>query len=56
MFAALIRERDRKARSNNSAIGARVEVKTGMVFQQLVTGGSSGPVAMPPAPSLAVWL
>ena len=43
------RERDRKARSNSWGIGARVEVKTGTVFQQFVVGGSAGPVAMPPA-------
>ena len=43
------REQGRKARSNRSAIGARVEIKTGMVFQQFVVGGASGPVAMPPA-------
>jgi len=43
------RERGRKARSNRSAIGARVEIKAGMVFQQFMVGGSSGPVAMPPA-------
>jgi len=42
------RERDRKARSNRSGIGARVEVKAGMVFQQFLVGGASGPVAMPP--------
>jgi tetratricopeptide (TPR) repeat protein len=41
------RERGRKARSNSSAIGARVEIKTGMVFQQFVVG-SSGHMAMPP--------
>jgi len=43
------RERGRKARSNSSAIGARVDIKTGMVFQQFMVGGSSGPLAMPPA-------
>jgi tetratricopeptide (TPR) repeat protein len=43
-----IREQDKKTRSNNSAIGARVEVKTGSVFQQYVVGTSSGPVAVPP--------
>ena len=43
------REHGRKSRSNGSAIGARVEVKTGMVFQQFMVGGGSGPVAMPPA-------
>jgi len=43
------RERGRKARSNSSAIGARVEIKTGTVFQQLMVGGSSGHSAMPPA-------
>lgn len=42
------RPQDAKARSNHSAVGARVEVKTGAVFQQFVVGGSSGPVAMPP--------
>jgi tetratricopeptide (TPR) repeat protein len=43
-----IRERDDKTRSNNSAIGARVEIKTGSVFQQYVVGISSGQVAVPP--------
>ncbi|MEE9268919.1 MAG: FG-GAP-like repeat-containing protein [Candidatus Krumholzibacteria bacterium] len=43
------RERDRKARSNSWAIGARVEIKTGAVFQQFLVGGNSGPVAMSPA-------
>ena len=43
------RERGRKARSNSSAIGTRVEIKAGMVFQQFVVGGGSGPAAMPPA-------
>ena len=42
------RETDKKSRSNNSAIGARVEVKTGAVFQQHVVGIPSGPVAMTP--------
>ncbi len=42
------RPQDRKARSNNSAIGARVEVKAGRLFQQYVVGGSSGPVASQP--------
>ncbi len=40
--------RDKMTRSNNSAIGARVEVKTGNVFQQSVVGGVSGPVAALP--------
>ena len=43
-----MRERDKKTRSNNSAIGARVEVKSGTVFQQYVVGVPSGPVAAPP--------
>ncbi|MBN2592805.1 MAG: VCBS repeat-containing protein [Sedimentisphaerales bacterium] len=43
-----IREQDKKTRSNNSAIGARVEIKTGSVFQQYVVGTSSGHVAVPP--------
>ncbi len=42
------REQDKMARSNNSAIGARVEIKTGMVVQQHVVGVPAGPVAMPP--------
>jgi hypothetical protein len=42
------REQDRKSRSNNSGIGARVEIKTGDIFQQYVVGSPSGPVAMPP--------
>jgi len=42
------RGQDRMTRSNNSAIGARVEVKTGRVVQQFVVGVPSGPVAMPP--------
>ncbi len=42
------RRQDRKTRSNNSAIGARVEVKTGDVFQQFVVGTPSGPTAMSP--------
>jgi len=42
------RPTDNKARSNASAIGARVEVKSASVNQQYFVGGSSGPVAMPP--------
>jgi len=42
------RGKDTKSRSNSSAIGARVDVKAGTVFQQFVVGPSSGPVAMPP--------
>jgi hypothetical protein len=42
------REQDKKSRSNNSAIGARVEIKTGTIFQQYVVGAPSGQVAMPP--------
>lgn len=42
------REQDKKTRSNQSAIGARVEVKSGTVFQQFVVGVPSGPVASPP--------
>jgi len=39
---------DGKSRSNNSAIGARVDVKTGLICQQHVVGVPSGPVASPP--------
>lgn len=42
------RPQDAKARSSSSALGARVEVKAGAVYQQFVVGGSSGPVAMAP--------
>jgi tetratricopeptide (TPR) repeat protein len=42
------RPRDRMARSNRSAIGARVEVKAGSVFQQHVVGTTAGPTAMAP--------
>jgi tetratricopeptide (TPR) repeat protein len=41
------RKQDNKARSNGSAIGARVEIRTGPVYQQHVVGATSGPVAMP---------
>jgi hypothetical protein len=43
-----VRPRDNKARSNASAIGARVEVRTGSLIQQHVVGVPSGPTAMPP--------
>jgi tetratricopeptide (TPR) repeat protein len=39
---------DKRSRSNKSAIGARVEVKSGSVFQQFVVGAPSGALAMPP--------
>jgi tetratricopeptide (TPR) repeat protein len=39
---------DQKTRANNSAIGARVEIKTGAILQQFVVGSSSGPVAEAP--------
>lgn len=39
---------DRKTRSSNSAIGARVEINSGTLFQQYVVGISSGPVSMAP--------
>jgi len=42
------REKDGKSRSNNSAIGARVEIKTGTISQQYVVGVPSGQVAVPP--------
>ncbi len=42
------RGQDQKSRSNNSSIGARMEVKTGTVSQQYVVGVPSGQVAMPP--------
>jgi len=42
------RGQDKKSRSNNSAIGARVEIKAGNISQQYVVGTASGPVAMAP--------
>ncbi|MHC4096161.1 MAG: CRTAC1 family protein [Planctomycetota bacterium] len=42
------RKQDKKTRSNNSAVGARVEIKAGTIFQQYVVGASSGQVTMPP--------
>ncbi len=42
------RGKDRKTRSNNSAIGARAEIKTGAIIQQYIVGAPSGQVAMPP--------
>jgi hypothetical protein len=39
---------DRKTRSSNSAIGARVEINSGSLFQQLMVGTTSGPVAVAP--------
>ena len=42
------RKQDNKARSNSSAIGARLEIRTGTLYQQYAVGASSGPVAMPP--------
>ena len=39
---------DGKSRSNNSAIGARVDVKTGRIAQQHVVGVPAGPVASAP--------
>ncbi len=43
-----IQGQDGKSRSNNSAIGARVDVKAGLISQQHVVGMGSGPVASPP--------
>lgn len=37
-----MREQDKKSRSNHSAIGARVEVKTGAIYQQYTVGGTTG--------------
>ncbi len=39
---------DNKSRSNNSAIGACVDIKTGTISQQHIVGATSGQVAMPP--------
>ncbi len=42
------RSRDQMTRSNGSAIGARVEIKSGLVSQQYVVGTSSGATTMAP--------
>ncbi|MCP4450732.1 MAG: CRTAC1 family protein, partial [Planctomycetes bacterium] len=42
-----LRTQDNKSRSNNSAIGARVDIKTGTLCQQHVVGIPSGQLAMP---------
>ncbi len=39
---------DQMTRSNNAAIGARVEIKTATMSQQFLVGATSGPVAMAP--------
>lgn len=43
-----IQGEDGKSRSNNSAIGARIDIKAGLISQQHVVGVPSGPVASPP--------
>jgi len=43
-----IRGDDGKSRSNNSALGARVDIRAGLIAQQYVVGVPSGPVASPP--------
>jgi len=42
------RGKDQKTRSNNSAVGARVEVKTGAVIEQHVVGIPSSLTSIPP--------
>ncbi len=42
------RPQDPVSRSANSAIAARVELRSGTLFQQYIVGGSSGPVASQP--------
>ena len=42
------RGQDQNSRSSNSAIGARVELRSGKVTQQLVVGTPAGGTAMPP--------
>ncbi len=43
-----VESRDQKARSNASGIGARVEIKTGAVYQEFAVGVPAGPAAMAP--------
>ncbi|MHC5100644.1 MAG: CRTAC1 family protein [Planctomycetota bacterium] len=42
------RQQDQKSRSNNSAIGARVEIKAGNISQQYVVGTPTGPTSLAP--------
>ncbi len=42
------RGNDQKSRSNNSAIGARIDIKTGLLSQQHIVGGHAGPVTSLP--------
>ena len=42
------REQDQKSRSNYSGIAARVEVKTGNIYQQFVVAGPCGAASMAP--------
>nr|MBC8378689.1 VCBS repeat-containing protein [Planctomycetota bacterium] len=42
------RRQDQKSRSNNSAIGARVEIKAGNISQQYVVGLPTGPTSLAP--------
>lgn len=41
-------EQGKKSRSNRSAIGARVEIKTGAITEQFLVGNTAGTTAMPP--------
>ncbi|MHB8970413.1 MAG: FG-GAP-like repeat-containing protein [Pirellulaceae bacterium] len=43
-----VRPQDKMGRSNNSAIGARVEIKTGTILQQFTVGVPTGPSVAPP--------
>ncbi len=43
-----VQRQDNKGRSNNSAIGARVEVKTGSILQQFTVGVPTGAGVVPP--------
>ena len=42
------RQQDQKSRSNNSAVGARVEIKAGNISQQYVVGIPTGPTSLAP--------
>ncbi len=43
-----VQRQDSKARSNNSAIGSRVEIKTGSILQQFTVGVPTGAGVVPP--------
>ena len=50
-----VQRQDNKARSNNSAIGTRVEIKTGSILQQFTVGVPTGAGVVPPLRFTQAW-